>query len=184
MLQAEIAFRIGRRIGKHPFAGRLFCATERFLPLNRITRTKDLVVFHHPRPVAHPHVLIVPTRPMPTLITSAIQDQERAESIWKTIDLAREVTHQLSFSTAWQLVINGGARQDIGQVHAHLMHSRDPESGRRTLIDPAIEPEPWRELFSLIRAADQIHNQGYSLEIQWIGEDQPTAKLTQSMHTY
>ena len=183
MSAGEFAFRIGRGIGKHPLAGRLFCLTERLLPLTRIARNDDLLAFHHPRPIADPHVLIVPTKPVASLTASGINDEQRAMLISKMVELGREVTTQLSASEHWQLVINGGTRQDIGQMHAHLMHADVYRREGTLLQEPKIGLDVWRQIFTVIHEADRIPDCGYSLEIRW-GTDQPAiAKVTQSVPT-
>lgn len=180
MILAKLAFNMGRRIGKHPIAGALFCRVERFLPLNRITRTNNLVVFHHPRPIAVPHVLIVPTHPVASLLTPAINDVQRAQLVWQMIELGRETTMLLPPSDRWQLVINGGKRQEIGQVHAHLIHAETDRDEGIALANPQVEPDPWRELFAIVRKADQAPEPAYTLTIRWVGQLNPVAEVIDS----
>ena len=61
----EKAFDIGRAIGKHRAASRLFCLVEPVLPLNRLGRSAHCVAFPHPRPPDHPHNHIGPTPSWP-----------------------------------------------------------------------------------------------------------------------
>ena len=177
MSTGKAAFRIGRRIGKHPVASVLFCLTERLLPVKRIARTPGLVAFHHPRPVADPHILIVPTRPFPALTTDRLTTREKAGIVWQMTQLAREIMPHGNY----QFVINGGERQDIGQVHAHLLKEESGiAAGARALMDPATEPEQWEELFADLQNAAEIPGNGFSLEIHWNEGSDPGATISQT----
>lgn len=175
----RIAFQVGRRIGKHPLAGWLFCLCERLLPLNRLARQEGLVAFHHPRPTADPHVLIVPTRPVSSLTSDRLADKARAQLLWNMIELAQKLTPQLPESDCWQLVINGGSRQDIGQLHGHLLHASDgltdvPREGSL----PGSGPTVWQEVFDELRKADQVPDDGFSLIFHWKSQGPITAVVT------
>lgn len=183
MSAGQLAFRVARSIGKHPLAGRLFCLTERLLPLRRVAREDGIIAFHHPRPMADPHVLIVPTRPVSSLTTEGITDEQRAALIWNMVELGREVTTQLPASEHWQLVTNGGARQDIGQMHAHLMHA-DAYFVEGTLLEsPLAGLNVWQYISAAIHDADQVPDCGYSLEIRWGKKRPPIANVTKSAAT-
>lgn len=180
MSVAAFAFRIGRRLGKHPKAGRLFCLTERLLPLNRIARRNDLVAFHHPRPIETPHVLIVPTKPVASLTGSSLSDEQLSSLIWRMAQLGRAIASRLPASHQWQLVINGGIRQDIGQLHGHLLHAdASPVSGH-SLADPSTAPNTWHQVHTELNAAAAVPGNGFSLVIHWQSDEPPTAKVTQS----
>lgn len=163
-----VSFLIGRRIGKRPLAGRTFCLTERWLPLHRIERTSDLVAFHHPRPIANPHILIVPTLPFPGLSTKKMPVEMKARLIWNACQLAQGIVTSINADACWQLVFNGGTRQDIGQVHGHLLRwSSSKQHSGQPVTDPAIDPGFWCELFTRINAAAQNPENGYSLVFRW-----------------
>ena len=183
MTAGEFAFRIGRRVGKHPVAGRLFCLTERLLPISRIARQDDLIAFHHPRPIAKPHVLITPTRPVSSLTADGIDEGQRAALIWKMVKLGQELTPRLPANEYWQFVINGGARQDIGQMHAHLMHTDSYFVEGTLLKEPKSALDVWQNVFGMIHDADRRPSNGYSLEIRWSAGQPVIAQVTQSMPT-
>lgn len=163
MSLGNTAFSIGRRIGKHSLAGRIFCLTERWLPLERVARTRTLVAFHHPRPVANPHVLIVPTRPISSLTSPSVPGKTRAEVIWSMLTLARQVGSDLDPDADWQMVINGGTRQEIGQLHGHLLldHAAAGEDG---VADSPASLLPFLDQLQSISLAP---NAGYSLVMRW-----------------
>lgn len=177
----ELAFSVGRRIGKHPLSGRLFCLTERWLPVDKIAREDGLVAFHHPRPIAVPHVLIVPTRPFSSLTTDRLSEAEKSQIVWSMVQFARQVSEELPVSNEWQLVINDGTRQDIGQVHGHLLQApQNQGEAENSLTDPAIQPGTWSEIFTVLRVAERVPNSGYSLEVRWNSHGEAHARITQS----
>lgn len=181
----RFAFNIGRRIGKHPMSGRIFCSTERFLPLKRIVRENGLVAFHHPRPIASHHVLIAPTHPAPSLITDHPDESYLPELIWEMVVLARRISADLDPTARWQFVINGGERQDIGQIHGHLL--RVDEQGSTEALDisaPAECPQLWVDLFRALSEAASIPLNGFSLVFRWEAHSRISVILTQSMRTY
>lgn len=163
MSLGNTAFGIGRRIGKHPLAGRIFCLAERWLPLKRVARTHTLVAFHHPRSIANPHVLIVPTRPLPSLTAPMRSSENRAETIWQMVILAREIGLNMHAAAAWQMVINGGNRQDIGQMHGHLLLDHTSPTASDA-IDSAGDLLPFLER---LRDIARVPDAGYSLVIRW-----------------
>lgn len=174
------AFAIGRSIGKHPVAGRLFCLVERGLPLKRIRRTADLVVFHHPRPIADSHILVVPTRPFESLTTPRIENAAKWQIIWEMIEIAQEVSAEVDPDSPWQLVINGGSRQDIGQLHGHILKRNSAGLPKGVaLTSPDIDEGCWHDLWDELKNAAAIPEHGYSLVTAWKTGDEPMAHVQQ-----
>jgi diadenosine tetraphosphate (Ap4A) HIT family hydrolase len=178
----KIAFRLGRALGKHPLAGRVFCLTERMLPVKRIVREEGLVAFHHPRPIDDPHILIVPTRPFATLTSDRISERQKASIIWQMVQMARRLANQFAPNAGWTLIINGGNRQDIGHVHGHLIqsHSRTNATGR-PLQDPELDLSFWNQIFAELGQAERIPDNGFSLEIRSISTSDSAIELSQSV---
>lgn len=175
------AFGIGRRIGKHPLAGRLFCMTERILPLARVARVEGLVAFHHPRPIDDVHILIVPTTPFAALAATNPAVDQKSEIVWNMVTFARRIGATIAPDAPWHMVINGGTRQEIGQVHGHLlMSTRDADSESAELGNPSVTAKDWQELFQRISQADQVDGNGYSVVIHWSTGNSITATLQQS----
>lgn len=180
----EYAFRISRLVGKHPIAGVLFCSTERLLPVKRIAREKGLVAFHHPRPIANPHILIIPTRPISSITTSHMDDEAKAKTLWNMISLARQPVFRVMSEDALMLLINGGSRQDIGQLHGHLLPSDCvPDNSYLRLVDPQSELTAWVELMQQLRTANAIPDTGFSLIFQWNSRGEVMAEVTTSSRT-
>lgn len=184
MALGTLAFEIGRRIGMHPAASWLFCRIEKWLPLDRIARRGSLVAFHHPRPTQHPHVLIVPTTPVASLVSHRKSEPELAVLIWEMVELARGIAPQLPPAETWQLVINGGTRQHIGQLHGHLLHGAS-RAGQDSLLvhDPADDMTAWRRIFAGIANEATTPGSGYSLFIRWSTNDIPMAGISRNTRT-
>lgn len=179
MTLRELAFDIGRKLGKHRATSRIFCLLERALPLHRLGRSQHCVAFDHPRPSWQPHILIVPTTPFPALSTDRLTVQQKSELIWEMVMLARTVTRENDAD--WRMVINGGKRQDIGQVHGHLIHAdREPPTDAIALADPAVQPGGWEQLFARVRRADAVPGNGYSTIFRLLADDSTMASLTHS----
>lgn len=155
-------FGIARAIGKHPAAGALFCLTERFLPLQRQGRSGQAVAFMHPRPSYDPHILIVPTRPFPSLTSDRVGTETKATLLANVVRLAQHIAETADPTARWQLIINGGERQDVGQVHGHLVQNE---------AHPAVWPlsipiddwsgARWRQVLAMAQSASSAD--GYSL---------------------
>lgn len=175
----ESAFKIGRMIGKRPIASGLFCVTERALPLHRLARSRRCVAFCHPKPTYSPHVLVVPTTPFPSLAHSRMEPAKKAELLWEMIQLARDVT--ADHDADWRVVINGGSRQDIGQVHGHLIHDvAEPSAYSVDVHDPAEQLGGWEHILRWIEAAESIPGNGYSVTFRLLPEKKVVASFSES----
>lgn len=175
----ELAFDIGRTIGKRPAASWIFCLSERALPLHRLARSRRCVAFCHPRPIARPHVLVVPTTPFPSLAHARTANDKKVALLWEMLQLAREVT--ADHDADWRLVINGGTRQDIGQVHGHLMYD-DLEVPTHSIDidDPTVHPHGWEQLLHSIETAHRIQNNGYSVTFRFQSSGGVVASFSES----
>ena len=170
------AFRIGRRIGKHPLASYVFCLAERVLPLQRLGRSARAVAFAHPRPSWQPHILIVPTVPWAQLVSPRRPPAQKIELLEEMLALASTVSAGHDATATWLLAINGGARQDIGQVHGHL--ATEPWRPGETL-HPLDQPSAWQHIFLSLADAAQLPESGYTLIVRLHDR---TAWVTQSQH--
>jgi len=116
---ARLLFRLARR----PAAGRLvrlgFAHGWRLLPVRRVASTPRVLAFHHPRPGWPTHLLLVPKLGVPGLLAL---DPARAPVLGELLALADEQSRRLAAAGhPVALVINGGAAQEVGQLHAHLI---------------------------------------------------------------
>jgi diadenosine tetraphosphate (Ap4A) HIT family hydrolase len=176
------AFAIGRAIGKRPMASRLFCLVEPALPLQRLARSGQVVAFRHPRPSYDPHILVVPTTPFPALEALSFSVPGKSVLVWEMAALARLLTH--TSQVQWQMIINGGQRQDIGQVHGHVIHGGDELSGPAWDLDnPESNPDGWNQLFDRVHRASQVPSNGYSVTLHFASGDRLTAAFSESVRS-
>lgn len=89
------------------------------IPVDRLHETERGVAFNHPKPSHRTHILIVPKRQIRSLLalteaeTPVIQDV-----IFTTQHLVKELGLEAG---GFRLVVNGGAYQDVMQIHWHLI---------------------------------------------------------------
>lgn len=109
------------------------------LPAKVKVKTKDFVLFCHPQPIATFHDLAVPRKRIPNL--EAFLDREKG---WAAF--AAFLRENADFSQV-SLCCNLGCRQDVGQVHFHLL----PKDALREKPGEETETEPiagWETGFS------------------------------------
>lgn len=89
------------------------------IPVKKVHETAATLVFYHPKPAWANHVVIVPKKPIGTLLNLSQPDNIRYISA--IFFSARDVIAKLSFTDkGYVLCANGGPRQEVGQVHFHL----------------------------------------------------------------
>ena len=89
------------------------------LPVQRLRETDTLIAFYHPRPAYPVHVLLVPRKAIPGLAELSPADQPFVADVFRVVqDLVAEL--QLE-SKGYRLIVNGGAYQDVKQLHFHLV---------------------------------------------------------------
>lgn len=98
--------------------GIAFARCSKLLPVNRVYETNKVLAFKHPQPHWEEHILIVPKKAIKSLHTVKEEDQTYitdmfhvAQQILKDNDCAE---------SSYQLIVNGGARQEVPQIHLHL----------------------------------------------------------------
>ena len=114
-----LIFRIAKSKLLRPIIGWCFINTIDLLPLNRITETPRVIAFYHPRPSHKIHVLIVPKKVIGEFTEIDLID---ADLIKEMFTVANTVINKLDLSKkGYSLILNGGTRQEIKQVHFHLV---------------------------------------------------------------
>ncbi len=122
------------RLARAPWASRwigwLFAKHSRWLPLRRLRETDGAIAFWHPRPSYAVHVLIVPKLALASLADlSSGAPNPAAALLALAIDVARDLGLE---RVGYRLVLNGGAYQDVKQVHLHLVANQaPPDAGAR-----------------------------------------------------
>jgi histidine triad (HIT) family protein len=111
------------RLARSPVGGWLigwtFAYMHHFLPVNRLYETERVLAFCHPQPSHRVHVLIVPKQAIPSVLALTAEHGPLLQDVFTT---AQEVVKLLELETnGFRLVVNGGAYQDVMQVHWHLI---------------------------------------------------------------
>jgi diadenosine tetraphosphate (Ap4A) HIT family hydrolase len=92
------------------------------LPVKRVSLRDKTIAFDHPRPSWSKHVLVIPRKQI-TSIFDLLQDKVYLESVYQS---AHDVFVSEGFDAAsYALLVNGGIRQDVKQVHFHLHEPKD-----------------------------------------------------------
>lgn len=88
--------------------------------------------------------------------------------LWNMVKIARQVSASMPDTDAWTMVINGGTRQEIGQMHGHVlaetMKAKEPG---RLVSDLQTTPDEWNTLFAKLEIEAAIPHNGYSLVFRW-----------------
>lgn len=92
------------------------------LPVRRLHETPTLIAFHHPRPAYPFHVLIVPKAARRSLTDLSAADSDFLVDLMVTVN--RLVADHDLAASGYRLIANGGAFQDVPQLHFHLVAGR------------------------------------------------------------
>lgn len=95
-----------------------FCAYLSFLlPVKRLYNSATLLAFPHPQPAYPIHLLLVPKKALSGLENLAEDD---AALLVEVFQAAASLAGALDLP-GYRLVLNGGAYQDVPQLHFHLI---------------------------------------------------------------
>jgi histidine triad (HIT) family protein len=94
------------------------------LPVRRLRETDTLLAFHHPRPSYPVHIVLVPKQAISSLLDLSPQDDALMRDLFTTVQiLVRDLGLEAG---GYRLVANGGAWQDVPQLHFHLIAEGTP----------------------------------------------------------
>ncbi len=89
------------------------------IPVTRLRETATLIAFPHPQPSHRLHILLVPKRPYASLMALPADETAFLRELIETVQsLVREFDLERS---GYRLIANGGAYQDVPQLHFHLV---------------------------------------------------------------
>ncbi len=115
----DLLLRIARARPVAAWVGVLFARHSRWLPVRRVRETPGALAFWHPRPAYACHILIVPKRALRSLADLQPGEPNPAGEM---LLLARSVARDLGLDArVYRLVLNGGAYQDVPQLHLQLV---------------------------------------------------------------
>jgi histidine triad (HIT) family protein len=113
-------------LARNDFAGSVvrwvFAHAAWALPVRKVATTPTVIAFHHPRPSWDTHILLVPKVGIPSLLEL---DQANEPVVLEIMLLADRIGRDLAATgqehRPLSLIVNGGAYQDVGQLHFHLV---------------------------------------------------------------
>ena len=89
------------------------------LPVHRLRETPNLIAFDHPKPGYPVHILLVPKKAIPNLASLGSEDTGFMLDLFNTVrDLVKELKLEVQ---GYRLIANGGAYQEVPQLHFHLI---------------------------------------------------------------
>jgi histidine triad (HIT) family protein len=92
------------------------------IPVNRLRETDTLIAFHHPKPSHLFHVLLVPKRKLPNLLAIDAAETDFFADLYRVV---QELVVEFALEKpGYTLLVNGGAYQDVPQLHFHLISGR------------------------------------------------------------
>ena len=89
------------------------------LPVHKLRETPTLLAFYHPQPGYAVHILIVPRKAIPNLAGLTAEDSALLAEV---LQVVQSLVGELGLEQAgYRLIVNGGAYQDLPQLHWHLV---------------------------------------------------------------
>ena len=93
------------------------------IPLNRLRETETLLAFHHPKPSHTVHILLVPKRPITSMLDITATDDVFLHDLFETV---QSLVHGLRLDRGgYSFISNGGDYQDVPHLHFHLVSDTD-----------------------------------------------------------
>lgn len=90
-----------------------------FIPVDRLHETATLIAFYHPRPSHNVHILLVPKRIIPNM---TLLNSEHCDFMTDVFATVKRLVDEFGLAEGgYSLVCNGGASQDVAQLHFHLI---------------------------------------------------------------
>jgi histidine triad (HIT) family protein len=114
---ADWLVRLARRPSAGPLVAWGVAHALPLLPIERLAETEHVVAFRHPRPSYPTHVLIVPKEPVSSLLAL----DPDGPVLHDAIVVAQQLVQRLGLQDGYRLIANGGAYQDVPQLHWHLV---------------------------------------------------------------
>lgn len=96
--------------------GTTFESLSSVLPVKRVYENDLVIAFWHPKPFWEQHVLIVPKKKIKNIVSLQDSDMVFVNEVFKAVKV---IVEQLSWKE-YTLLVNGGNRQEVNQMHFHL----------------------------------------------------------------
>lgn len=102
--------------------GLAFGKLSRLLPVKRVKETDKVIAFWHPKPFWEKHIVLVPKKAIRSLTSLTASDVPYISQIYL---LAKEIVLELGWDQdGYTILVNGGNRQEVGQIHFHLQSGK------------------------------------------------------------
>jgi histidine triad (HIT) family protein len=119
----KVLFRLGSSSIGRKLVGWLFAYLSFLLPVKRLYPSDQVLVFRHPNPSYAVHVLLIPKKILHDLDDLCAHD---AGMLIEIFQIAQKLAPQLGLTdSGYRLIVNGGAYQNIPQMHFHLIPASD-----------------------------------------------------------
>lgn len=152
VLLKRALFKMARSPVAGAFIGFSFAHLTRLMPVDKLAENERAVVFRHPAPVGEGHWLGVPKMRLPSLAALDLADEETracVTAVFQALVLAAEREGVRPYA----ILVNGGAYQDVPQIHFHLLPDGPayesfvlPEDEATWTYGQAIAyPHPWSD---------------------------------------
>ncbi len=110
---------MGRRIYRW-----IFSSTKLKIPVSHLRDTKNVMAYFHPDPSYPFHVLIVPRRPIESIMHI---DHTDSTCLIEVFDIVKSLVEEYQLSErGFRVIVNGGNFQKIPQLHFHLVAETAP----------------------------------------------------------
>jgi len=98
--------------------GLVFEKFSGLLPVQRIRETDKIIAFWHPKPFWEKHIVLVPKKAIKSLTAMSPEDADYISNIYL---VAKEIVQEFDWDkSGYTILVNGGDRQEVGQIHFHL----------------------------------------------------------------
>lgn len=118
----EKVFELAKTPAGEAVVGLIFEKFSKLLPIKRVKETDKVIAFWHPKPFWEKHIVIVPKKAIKSLTTLKPEDSDYIGEIYL---VAKEIVLELGWNkSGYTILINGGDRQEVGQIHFHLQSGK------------------------------------------------------------
>lgn len=115
---AKTAFKLSKTPIGDLIVGIAFSNFSKLLPVKKVKETDKAIAFWHPKPTYEKHILIVPKKRIKRI--TSIKESDSLD-ILECFEIAQEIIVELKWeSEGYSVTVNGGKRQEVGQLHFHL----------------------------------------------------------------
>lgn len=114
-----LLFKIARSKPGGPVARWGLARANKLIPMERINETDLVIAFQHPAPTHEFHVLLVPKESVKSL--SALE-AAHGTLLAEVFQVVKQIVEEKGLEKiGYSLLVNGGLRQDVPQLHFHLI---------------------------------------------------------------